>query len=336
MKRNFGIITGFWMLFFLVACDNNPPAPNIPTAPAISLVDAPDFNVDSAFYFIQKQVDFGPRVPNTPEHEACRDWLIETLGNFADTVYLQYANLKAFDGTILKSTNIIGSFNDNAQNRILLSAHWDTRPFADQEDDKSRKREPILGANDGASGVGVLLEIARILSENPIEIGVDIIFFDAEDYGQPSFSNLPYVPDSYCLGSQYWAANPHKKDYSADFGILLDMVGAKDALFTHEGTSGYYAKSYLNKVWSIARVIGYSDYFSFQETPPITDDHLYINKIAGIPTIDIIQYDRNTKSGFGHYWHTHKDDMSIIDKNTLKAVGQTVTQVVYQYNEGSL
>jgi hypothetical protein len=332
MTRNFGILVSFLLL--LIACNNNPPAPNIPSAPAMSLVDAPIFNEDSAYYYIQKQVDFGPRVPNTPEHEACRDWLAETLGDFADTIYLQHANLKAFDGSILKSTNIIGSFNDKATKRVLLAAHWDTRPFADQDSD--RKTEPILGANDGASGVGVLLEIARILHENPIDIGIDIIFFDSEDYGQPNFSNLPFTPDSYCLGSQYWAANPHKNEYSADFGILLDMVGAKDALFTHEGTSVYYAKSYLNKVWSIARVIGYSDYFAFQETPPITDDHLYINKIIGIPTIDIIQYDRSTKTGFGHYWHTHEDDISIIDKNTLKAVGQTVTQVVYQYNEGNL
>lgn len=336
MKNWFGNLVVLGVLLLFAACDSQPPEPSIPKAQPISLVDAPDFNADTAYYFIQKQVDFGPRVPNTPEHEACRDWLAETLGGFADTIYLQHADLKAFDGTILKSTNIIASFNDDAKRRIILAAHWDTRPFADQEEDKSRKNEPILGANDGASGVGVLLEIARILHENPIDIGIDIILFDSEDYGQPSFSNLPYVPDSYCLGSQYWAANPHKKDYSANFGILLDMVGAKDALFTHEGTSVYYAKSYLNKVWSIARVIGYSDYFAFQETPPITDDHLYINKIAGIPTIDIIQYDRATKTGFGHYWHTHKDDMSIIDKNTLKAVGQTVTQVVYQFNEGNL
>jgi glutaminyl-peptide cyclotransferase len=319
-------------VFLLFSCKTDTPK-EAPSTPTYTIVNAPDFNADSAYYYIEKQVSFGPRVPNTPEHQAAALWLAEKLGEFADTVYLQKADLKAFDGTILKATNIIGSFNDQAQKRVLLAAHWDTRPFADQ--DSERTNEPILGANDGASGVGVLIELARILSENPVNIGVDIILFDAEDYGQPSFSSLPYVPDSYCLGSQYWAANPHKKNYTADFGILLDMVGAENAVFTMEGTSVYYAKNILYKVWSIGKVLGFSDYFSFQETPPITDDHLYINKIAGIPTIDIIQYDRATRTGFGEYWHTHDDDMSIISKNTLKAVGQTVTQVVYQFDSGN-
>lgn len=326
------------LLFFLAAamllfsCKNETPA-DTPTKPVFSLIKAPEFSADSAYYFVEKQVGFGPRVPNTPEHQATAEWLIEKLGSFVDTMYIQQADLKAFDGTILKSTNIIGSFNDDAPKRILLAAHWDTRPFADQDDE--RIDEPILGANDGASGVGVLLEIARILSESRVDIGVDIIFFDSEDYGQPSFSELPYVPDSYCLGSQYWATNPHKKNYTANFGILLDMVGAENAVFTHEGVSVYYAKNYLNRVWNIAKVLGFSDYFSFQETPPITDDHLYVNKILGIPMIDIIQYEKTSKSGFGHYWHTHNDDMSIISKNTLKAVGQTVVQVVYQFDSGN-
>jgi Zn-dependent M28 family amino/carboxypeptidase len=324
------LLLGVILLTF--SCKTDTPKEPI-QPPVFTIVKAPDFNADSAYYFIEKQVNFGPRVPNTPQHDAAAAWLIEKTTEFADTVYIQKADLKAFDGTMLKSTNIIGSFNDNAQKRILLAAHWDTRPFADQ--DSERTNEPILGANDGASGVGVLLEIARILSEKNVSIGVDIIFFDSEDYGQPSFSNLPYVADSYCLGSQYWAANPHKKNYSADFGILLDMVGAENAIFTHEGTSVYYAKNYLNRVWNIAKAIGFSNYFSFQETPPITDDHLYVNKILGIPTIDIIQYEKTSRSGFGHYWHTHKDDMSIIDKNTLKAVGQTVTQVVYQFDSGN-
>lgn len=323
---------GLFLILAIIGCKTDSPK-DVATPPSYTLVKAPDFNADNVYDFIEKQVNFGPRVPNTPEHDATAKWLIEKMNEFADTVYIQKADLKAFDGTMLKSTNIIGSFNDNAEKRILLAAHWDTRPFADQ--DSERTNEPILGANDGASGVGVLLEIARLLSEQNVSVGVDIIFFDSEDYGQPSFSNLPYVPDSYCLGSQYWAANPHKKNYSADFGILLDMVGAENAIFTHEGTSVFYAKNYLNRVWNIAKAIGYSNYFSFQETTPITDDHLYINKIIGIPTIDVIQYEKTSKSGFGHYWHTHNDDMSIIDKNTLKAVGQTVTQVIYQFDSGN-
>jgi glutaminyl-peptide cyclotransferase len=333
VKKQLIISAFFLMALLLFSCKTDRPEEPKQQQPTYSLVKAPEFNEDTAYYFIERQVNFGPRVPNTPEHAAAAEWLIATMNRFADTVYVQRTDVKAFDGTILNAVNIIGSFNDNATRRVLLAAHWDTRPFADQ--DTERTNEPILGANDGASGVGVLLEIARILRENPVDVGVDIILFDAEDYGQPAFSTLPYVPDSYCLGSQYWAANPHKEGYTADFGILLDMVGAENALFTHEGTSVFYARNILHKVWSIARVIGFSDYFSFQETPAITDDHLYINKIIGIPTIDIIQYDRATRTGFGHYWHTHKDDMSIISKNTLRAVGQTVTQVVYQFDSGN-
>lgn len=319
-------------ILVMVGCKTDPPKPEVVDKPK-GLVAAPNFNSDSAFVYIETQVNFGPRVPNSEAHELTKNWLANKLNTFADTIYLQNADLKAFDGSILKSTNIIGVFNPQATQRVLLAAHWDTRPFADQ--DLTNTASPIDGANDGGSGVGVLLEIARLLKEQPVNVGVDIIFFDAEDFGQPSFSNLPPVPDSYCLGSQYWAANTHVPNYKANFGILLDMVGGYNATFTHEGTSVYFAKNELNKVWGIAKAIGYSDYFSFEETNPITDDHFYINRIANIPTIDIIEYDRSTPSGFGHYWHTHKDNMEVIDKNTLKAVGQTVTQTIYQFNSGN-
>ncbi len=140
------------------------------------------------------------------------------------------------------------------------------------------------------------------------------------------------MPDSYCLGSQYWAKNPHFPNYKADFGILLDMVGAPNAVFTHEGTSVSFANNYLHEVWGIAHALGYNAFFSYLQTPPITDDHLYVNKIAGIPMIDIIQYDNTTQSGFGWYWHTHQDDLEAIDLTTLEAVGQTVVQTIYQEN----
>lgn len=294
------------------------------------LAKTPSFNEDSAFRFIEAQVAFGPRVPNSGGHALTKDWLIAFLEKHTDEVIVQNADLVAFDGTVLKASNIIGIINPNASQRIMLSAHWDTRPFADQDDE--REREPILGANDGASGVAVLLEIARVLQEYPIDIGVDIILFDAEDYGQPHFSEDPYMPDSYCLGSQYWSKNPHKANYTADFGILLDMVGAPNATFTMEGTSVQHANNEMHKVWKIGHALGYNAYFSYLQTAPITDDHYYVNKITKIPTLDIIQYDKTTASGFGWYWHTHDDNIEAIDKKTLKAVGQTVLQVLYQEN----
>lgn len=317
----------------LIACKTDPVVTPPSENKGKALVEAPDFNADSAYFFIEKQVNFGPRIPNSVGHELTAAWLVSKLNNYTDTVYEQYADLRAYDGSILKSTNIIGAINPSAKKRMIVAAHWDTRPFADQ--DTENNTDPILGANDGGSGVGVILELARLIQDGDLKVGVDFILFDSEDYGQPANSGYPTMQNSYCLGSQYWAANPHTPDYYANFGILLDMVGATNATFTYEGTSVYFAKNYLNKVWGISRAIGYSDYFSYEETRQITDDHLYVNQIARIPMIDIIQYDRATSSGFGHYWHTHKDNMDIIDKNTLKAVGQTVVQTIYQFDSGN-
>lgn len=298
--------------------------------PSEKTIPTPSFNADSAYFFIKTQTDFGPRVPNTKEHEKCAQYLIEKLRQSADTVIVQSAQVKAYDGTTLNIKNIIGSFKPQTTNRILLFAHWDTRHIADQEDDPELRKKPILGANDGASGVGVLLEIARQIRSQPPIIGIDIIFFDAEDYGQPEEKGKPQKGDTWCLGSQYWAKNPHKKHYYAKYGILLDMVGAKNATFTMEGTSMHFASNIVKKVWNIALQLGYSDYFVEQQTHAITDDHYYVNKIANIPSINIIQYDETTQTKFGSYWHTHNDNMSIIDKNTLKAVGQVVLEVIYR------
>ena len=291
-------------------------------------VIVPDFNADSAYSFVVKQVEFGPRVPNTPAHVACGDYLIQKLKDYGSDVIVQPASVRAFDGTILKIRNFIGSYNPEMDYRILLCAHWDTRPFADQ--DTAQQNKPIVGANDGASGVAVLLEIARQLAASKPNVGVDIIFFDGEDYGQPENSKLPYVENSYCLGSQHWARTPHVPGYRANFGILLDMVGAKHATFTMEQTSVQYAPYVVEKVWKTAARIGYGDYFLFQQTAPIVDDHYYINTIARIPTIDIIHYDPATKSKFFRHWHTHGDDLSVIDPNTLKAIGQTLLEVMFK------
>ena len=290
--------------------------------------EIPNFNVDSAYHFVERQVAFGPRVPNSDAHRQCGDWLHKTLNRFADTVYVQQARVRAFDGTVLNIRNFIGSFQPEKSNRILLCAHWDSRPWADHDPDPANHYTPIDGANDGASGVGVLLEIARLLSIYNPSVGVDIIFFDAEDYGKHRLINVP-DQDSWALGSQYWSRNPHRTDYFARFGILLDMVGAANATFRHEGYSMLYAPNIVRKVWDIAHRQGFSSFFINTEGGYVIDDHYYINKIRNIPVINIIDQRTHTSHGFFDYWHTINDTMEHIDPQTLLAVGQTVTAVIY-------
>ncbi|GAB3198522.1 M28 family peptidase [Pontibacter aydingkolensis] len=294
------------------------------------VVKAPEFNADTAYSLIEKQVAFGPRVPNTPAHYATGEWIIEKLREYGADVKVQTFQMRAFDGKMLNLRNIIASYNPEAGNRVLLAAHWDTRPFADKDEQNPKK--PIDGANDGASGVGVLLEIARIIhtSEQKPEIGVDMIFFDGEDYGQPDDSDLPYQDNTWCLGSQYWSKNKHVPNYRANYGILLDMVGAENAKFAREGTSMQYAKEVVDKVWKAGNSLGYSDYFKYVNAPAITDDHSYVNAWGNIRMIDIIEYNMNNPDDyFGPYHHRHTDNMDVISKNTLKAVGQTVLHVLY-------
>lgn len=291
-------------------------------------IKAPPFNADSAYSYVQKQVDFGPRVPNTEAHKKAGDYLSKKLGSYGFNIIDQKATLTAFDGKRLAIKNIIGEYRPELNNRVLLLSHWDSRPFADQ--DTINKDQAIDGANDGASGVGILLEIARQIQQLEPNIGVDIIFFDAEDYGEPSADHYGNGMDNWCLGSQYWSKHLHKPNYNANFGILLDMVGAKNAIFTKESISMHYAPQIVNKVWNIATKIGHGNHFVFQETRHVgVDDHYYVNKITKIPTIDIIQYDPNT-GAFAPHWHTHQDNMQVIDKNTLKAVGETVLATVLQ------
>lgn len=290
-------------------------------------LEVPNFNADSAYLFIQQQVDFGPRFVSSQGWQQCGDFLVEKLKKYTPHVQEQNSPIQTYDGKTHTLRNIIASFSPEKNNRIVLCAHWDTRHIADH--DEERENEAILGANDGGSGVGVLLEVARLLAQEESRIGVDIILFDAEDYGNPNGDGTS-TTSSWCIGSQYWSNTPHTTDYYAQYGILLDMVGAKDARFTHEGLSRTYAKRILKKVWAEAQSLGYGSYFVYQPTPQIIDDHYFVNAIANIPTIDIIEHDINTKSGFNKHWHTHGDDMNNINKNTLKAVGQTVTSVVYK------
>lgn len=290
---------------------------------------SPDFNADSAYRFVERQVAYGPRVPGSTAHSECGDYLAAKLAAFGAQVVEQRADVTHYDGRSLPIRNIIGRYNPESKKRILLFAHWDSRPFADEEAGEERQRQPITGADDGASGVGVLLEIARQLQQQPVTVGVDIIFFDLEDWGQPSFNTRQVEGDWWCVGSRYWSENPHVEDYKADYGILFDMVGSANATFLREDYSAEYAPGVVEKVWSTAHKLGYGNYFPSQRGGYITDDHLPVNRQHRAPSIDIINLKRDSQTGFAAHWHTLTDDMRHIDRNTLKAAGQTVMEVIY-------
>lgn len=300
------------------------------TVSTATLVPTPDFAADSAYAFIAKQVAFGPRIPNSPAKKACGDWLVTKMKSYGLTVTTQEFSANRYDGKALQGTNIFASFNPSAAKRILLAAHWDSRSIADK--DLVRKDKPIDAANDGASGVGVMIEIARVLAEtkNKPNVGVDFVFFDLEDHGEPHDSSAGN-PTSWALGSQYWASNIIPAGYRPYYGILLDMVGAKGAKFPHEGTSMQYAPGLVRSIWSTASDVGYGGLFLDSDAFGISDDHTAVNEVAKIQMIDIIDL-RPVNGGFdfGSYHHTHQDNLANIDKSTLKAVGQTLLQVLYR------
>ena len=332
----------FLVVVLMSACTTDtkkPDAPVVtnPKSPAVKYkkVPVPKFDINAAYENIEKQVAFGPRVPNSEGHKACKEWMVAEFKKYGADVIVQDFQAKAYTGTMLNGSNIIAQFNPKSTKRVLLSAHWDTRHIADQDPDD--KETPILGADDGGSGVGVLLSIAKSLQESPMEMGIDIVLFDAEDHGYDNDDPLDRTDYSktWCLGAQHWSSNLHKPGYKAKFGIHLDMVGSKNARFTLEEISMGYAGNIMRKVWKLAEEMGYGAFFVKEQTRGITDDHLFVNQIAKIPTIDIINRPQDSATGFGHYWHTHDDNMEVISKKTLRAVGQTVLASIYNANNGT-
>ena len=320
------------LLLLFVSCEDNKKTQSHRVAESQSQSQrqvVPDFNADSAYHYVKQQLDFGPRVPESEAHAQCVDYLIDFFNAKADTVYVQNFRTRLYNGKGIDGKNIIASFNPDAKKRILLAAHYDSRPFADHDPDEKNWNTPIDGANDGASGVGVLMEIARLLKDNPTKAGIDIILFDLEDYGAPAYENV-MTNDDWALGSQYWSKNPHIYGYRAYFGILLDMVGASNPKFPKEYYSQQFAPSLSNDVWRIARELGYSDYFTNEIGHPINDDHIYVNVIAKIPMIDIIHLENNEDSSFYPYWHTLNDNIEQIDPKTLEMVGDVVLNVIYR------
>mgnify|MGYP004455021621 FL=1 len=289
----------------------------------------PDFNADSAYIYLQEQCDFGPRTMNSVAHDKCEKWIIQKFEQYGCKVTTQKATLNGYDGTPLRSTNIIASYNPEATTRIMFCAHWDCRPWADNDPDSTNWHKPIIAANDAASGVGVMIELARILKGSGLELGVDFICFDAEDYGTPQWFEGEDPGDTWALGAQYFANNL-PEGYAPRYGILLDMVGGVGAKFYREGMSMQYAPAIVKKVWNAARQVGYGSYFPKADGGMITDDHIPVNQTANIPCIDVIPYYPDcAQSSFGPTWHTIADNMDNIDKNTLKAVGQTMVQVLF-------
>ena len=321
------------VLMLVTACRHTPtpPMPNENLSAARVTSRASDFNQDSAYAFVGRQTAFGPRTPGSAAHQKCADYLAQTLATYADTVMHQNFAAERWDGAVMQGINLIASFSPQNPRRVLLAAHWDSRPYADRESDPSQHRRPIDGANDGASGVGVLLEVARVLSQEKPNVGVDIIFFDLEDAGRPEFEAYQTGDENtWCKGSQHWAQNPHTHGYKALYGILLDMVGNRNPLFTQENTSRYYAPDILNKVWRVAAESGYGAVFVPTTSSGIIDDHLFINRLTGIPTIDIIHKDFGTSHGFFPQWHTLQDNMDQIEPKTLGIVGKTVLETLYR------
>lgn len=279
-----------------------------------TLVSPAPFDADSAYAYVARQVEFGPRVPNTVAHSLAADWLSAELRRHGAEVIEQRADIPAFDGTVLKARNIFGQFNPDAPQRILLLAHYDCRPWADQDPDPAKHSQPVDGANDGASGVGVLLEIARQISDTGYKGGVDILFVDAEDWGTDGDD------ESWAMGARHFAQNPPVEGYAPEAAVLLDMVGAEGAVFPREYISQQSAPALLDRFYAAAHRAGLEESFPNRLGGAITDDHIELLK-AGIPAIDIIDY----RNGFAPTWHTADDNLRNISKASLQTVGQALS-----------
>ena len=293
------------------------------------------FSADSAYTYIAQQLAFGARVPGTQAHEACGDWLLSELVRHGAQVKNQHGTMTNYAGKPQAIRNIVAILEGNTSHAILLCAHWDCRPWSDEEELYEDRFEPVMGANDGASGVGVILEMVRQLSirksKGEFIPTVQVVFFDCEDMGTPAHFTGSQRDHTWCLGSQYWAQQLkiQNSKFKINYGILLDMVGDPSATFPKEYFSMQYAGGYVEQLWRTAQRLGYGRYFVQQATYyPITDDHYYVSTIAGIPCVDIIDYKTNTETGFAEWWHTQHDDIQNINKQTLQAVGETVLTTI--------
>ena len=289
----------------------------------------PTFLADSAYQYIRQQLDFGPRVPGSEAQQSCAQWLKGELERHGAQVTMMQSEVTAYDGTRLPCYNLIGSFNPDSRQRILLMSHWDSRHVSDEDPDPAKRHQPVPAANDGASGVAVLLEIARLAGQQQPRLGIDIFLTDAEDYGAPDDWAGKHDEKYWGLGTQEWCRKPHVTDYRANYAILLDMVGAEDATFYREYFSEQYAKDVVDLVWTTAARLGYNSLFINQSGAAITDDHVFVNRMRHIPTIDIIDTRVTGQGTFYPHWHTTEDTLDKISTETLQKVGNVLIQLLY-------
>jgi glutaminyl-peptide cyclotransferase len=284
-------------------------APPSGAASAAAPVPASAFDADRAYADLKKQVDFGPRVPNTDGHDKCRDWLIAELNKSLGNAKRQDFDYQLPDKT-LHMSNLLAQVNPDAKKQVMLCAHWDTRPTADMEIDPKKQKQPIPGANDGASGVAVLLELARVFAAKKPDVGVQIVLWDGEDYG-------PQVNHMF-LGAKHYAKDPAVP--RPDYAILIDMIGDKDLGIPREQNSQNVAPEVNDKVWKAAAALGITQ-FQDKVGQPIEDDHIPLQE-AGWKAIDLIDFDYGP-------WHTLDDTPDKCSPASLKAVGDVLARVVY-------
>ncbi len=307
------------LCLMLVACgETRRESPGQSGTTSTPAMEVPAFDAQRAFQYLTQQTDFGPRNPGSRGYQQCLAFLQAELSGFADSVFLQRFSYRTARGESQLGTNIIARFGRGAGARILLTAHWDTRPWADQDINPGNYTKPILGANDGASGVAVLLEFARILSVNPPPAGIDIVLFDAEDAGESGNS------ESFALGSQHFAKNlPVNTQYR--YAINFDMVGDKNLEIRRESNSDTYAPALMDAVFQRARLLGYPQFID-EQIPGIYDDHIPLNQ-ANIPAIDIIDF--NYPDHTNRYWHTMDDTPDKCSPESLHAVGTVILHILY-------
>ncbi|MBR3433915.1 MAG: M28 family peptidase [Bacteroidaceae bacterium] len=297
----------------------------------ITLAPCPTFNTDTCMKYIQEQCDFGPRVTGSEAAKLCRQYLAGQFRRMGATVEEQQANVTLWDGSERPACNIIARLNPGNQDRILICSHWDSRPWADNDEDEQNHRTPVPAANDGASGVAMMMEICRLLQQKPVKTGIDFVCFDAEDMGTPQWAETEEsTSDTWCLGSRFWAERAREEGYRARYGILLDMVGGRGSVFPAEKVSQEYAQPIASLMIRLGNQLGYGHYFPLnREGGYLMDDHVNVNRIARVPCIDIVPYFTDGPSSFGPTWHTVNDTPENIDPNVLEAVGQTLTQLIY-------
>ncbi|MGY8764665.1 MAG: M28 family peptidase [Fidelibacterota bacterium] len=281
--------------------------------------NVPRFDEDHAFSYLVAQCDFGPRNPGSDGYYACLDYLITELDQSANEIILQdFSYQERRYNKKYNLQNIIARFNPDAEFQTVISAHWDTRPWADQEDLRQDRDQPIIGANDGASGVAILLELAKIMGENPPPIGVNLVFFDGEDMGVPGEN------ETYCQGSRFFAKNlPIPRPNEA---INLDMVGDKQLVLPIERYSLEYHPKLVRHLWDRAKEMGL-DAFIGRVDYAIYDDHIPLNEIAGIPSIDIIDF--KYPNSYANFWHTMNDIPENCSEESLGQVGDLMVDYIY-------